>query len=112
MQYLKVNKVNYIINKGSGPVFWEQRTSYAYESDLSYENAITTLLMVIARTKSLGDNFTFLLMDQSELDMLASGLEDIKNEFASRGYIWSFTYKLPTSSLKWKRTGLDTPRLI
>jgi hypothetical protein len=95
-QYLKVNKLNYIKQTGSGRMIWEQRTNYASESDLSYDNAVLSYIVTSSTCKTFIDNLTFTLIDQGVIDLLNTGLNKILSDLRDLGFIWSYKVIVPT----------------
>lgn len=96
LQYLKVNKVNHIIDGPSGPVMWEQRTRYAAESDLSYANVVMTLSAVENRCKAFGANFNFRIITADILVAIKTGLEAIATDYLTAGFVWKCDFDIPS----------------
>lgn len=94
--FLKQNKINYIIAKSAGPVIWEQRTRYAYESDLSYASTVSTYFALAARMSAFADNFPFRLVTAELLVMLKVGLDAVATDYLQRGFVWGCEVLIPS----------------
>jgi len=95
---LKQAKINYVIAKSSGPVIWEQRTGYAFESDLSYGSTVMTYVAFASRMKAFTENFPFRFVTPEILVTLSAGLQSIVNDYITRGFVWSATVNIPSFS--------------
>lgn len=93
---LKIAKINYITMRSAGPVIWEHRTRYAFESDLSYASTVVSLIALQSRCKSFADNFPFRFVTPELLIQLRSGLEAIMTDYLQRGFIWLGEVVIPS----------------
>ena len=93
---LKQAKINYITMRSAGPVIWEHRTRYAYESDLSYASTVVSLIALQSRCKAFADNFPFRFVTPEILIQLRSGLEAIMGDYLQRGFIWMGEVVVPS----------------
>jgi hypothetical protein len=93
---LKIAKINYVTMRSAGPVIWEHRTRYAFESDLSYASTVVSLIALQSRCKAFADNFPFRFVTPEILIQLRSGLEAIMADYLQRGFIWMGDVVLPS----------------
>jgi hypothetical protein len=94
---LKQNSINYMTSRNGQVVYWEQRTGYPTESDLSYINTVVTLDTFSARVKSTLTPYLFkLITSQMDLDLIRGALQIIIDEYISFGFIWTVDLDIPT----------------
>lgn len=93
---LKLAKINYISRRSAGPVIWEHRTGYAFESDLSYGSTVFTHLALASRCKAFVDNFPFKFITADLLILLRSGLEQAIQDYVQKNFIWSGEVVVPS----------------
>lgn len=92
---LKTNRINYQTST-DGTMMWEQRTTYALNSDLSYiapTFIVDTLSELIVNFER---NFNFRYMTPEDINQQSSGLDTILKNYVEAGYLYSYELKVPS----------------
>ena len=93
---LKTNRINWQRLKNQGAVMWEQRTTYALNSDLSY---IAPIFIIDSLRQQLVDFetlFAFRYASPTDLINQESGIRSILDNFVTSGFIYDYQLKVPT----------------
>lgn len=93
---LKTARVNYQRVDSLGPVMWEDRTTYALDSDLSYASTVFILRDLRDRLITFMGNFNFRFMTPMDLLNIDSGLTSILSAFKRDYFLVNFTLKVPS----------------
>lgn len=93
---MKTNRINYLTVNSLGSMMWEQRTMYADDTDLSY---IAPNFIIDELSELLVEHerrFNFRYMTDTDLSINKSGLVQILNSYVDRGFLYSYSLKVPT----------------
>jgi hypothetical protein len=93
---IKTARISYQKVGSKGPVMWEDRTTYALDSDLSYASTVFILRDLRSRLISYMDNFTFRFTTAMDLLNIESGLTTILSSFKQDMFLVNFTLKVPS----------------
>ena len=93
---LKTNRINWQRNISRGPVMWEQRTTYALDTDLSYIAPVFIVDDVRDQIITLEEQFTFRYTTPTDLLNQESELTNILEGFLTKGLLYSYTLNVPT----------------
>ena len=93
---LKTNRMNWQRTESMGSVMWEQRTTYALNTDLSY---IAPTFIVDSLREQLINfemQFNFRYTTPTDLFNQESGIKSILDDFVTRGFIYRYDLKVPS----------------
>ena len=93
---LKTNRINWQRTKNRGSVMWEQRTTYALSTDLSY---IAPNFIVDGLREQIIDfeeQFNFRYTSPTDLLNQESGLKAILDDYVTKGFVFSYELDVPT----------------
>lgn len=93
---MKTNRLNWQREKSQGTVMWEQRTTYALDSDLSYIAPVFILDSLRQQLFDYEENFTFRYMSPSDLITQESGIRSILDNFVIQGFLFNYDLHVPT----------------
>jgi hypothetical protein len=75
---------------------WEQRTTYALDSDLSYASTVFILRDLRARLIDFMSNFNFRFATPMDLLNIKSGLDTILGDFKLNYFLVNYTLQVPS----------------
>ncbi len=93
---LKTNRINWQRTKNRGSVMWEQRTTYALSTDLSY---IAPNFIVDGLREQIIDfeeQFNFRYASPTDLLNQESGLKSILDDYVTKGFVFKYELDVPT----------------
>ena len=93
---LKTNRINWQRTKNRGSVMWEQRTTYALSTDLSY---IAPNFIVDGLREQIIDfeeQFNFRYTSPTDLLNQESGLKSILDDYVTKGFVFKYELKVPS----------------
>ena len=93
---LKTNRINWQRTKNRGSVMWEQRTTYALSTDLSY---IAPNFIVDGLREQIIDfeeQFNFRYASPTDLLNQESGLKNILDDYVTKGFVYKYELNVPT----------------
>lgn len=93
---LKTNRINWQRTKNRGSVMWEQRTTYALSTDLSY---IAPNFIVDGLREQIIDfeeTFNFRYTSPTDLLNQESGLKAILDDYVTKGFVFKYELVVPT----------------
>lgn len=93
---LKTNRINWQRTKNRGSVMWEQRTTYALDTDLSY---IAPNFIVDGLREQLiefEEQFNFRYTSPTDLLNQESGIKSILDDYVTKGFIYKYELEVPT----------------
>jgi hypothetical protein len=93
---LKTNRINWQRTKNRGSVMWEQRTTYALSTDLSY---IAPNFIVDGLREQIVDfeeQFNFRYTSPTDLLNQESGLKQILDDYVTKGFVFKYELDVPT----------------
>ena len=93
---LKTNRINYQTSNSLGTMMWEQRTTYALNTDLSYIAPVFILDALVEQIVDFERQFNFRYMTRSDLLNQSSGLKNIFDSFVAKGFVYQYDVKMPT----------------
>lgn len=93
---MKTNRLNWQRIKSNTAVMWEQRTTYALNSDLSYIAPTFIIDDLSQRLIDFESNFNFRYMTRDDILLQQTGLTSILDEFVSNNFLYSYELKMPT----------------
>ena len=93
---MKTNRLNWQRIRNNAAMMWEQRTTYALNSDLSYIAPVFILDDLTARLVEFESNFNFRYMTRSDILTQQSGLTSILDSFVTSNFLYSYELKMPT----------------
>ena len=93
---LKTNRINWQQLNDLGTMMWEQRTTYALNTDLSYIAPVFIVDAVAERIVTFERQFNFRYMTRTDLLNQQSGLNAIFEEFVNKNFIFQFTVAVPS----------------
>lgn len=110
---LKTNRINWQRVYAKTPCIWEQRTTYALDTDLSYIAPVFIVDAVCADLKTFEMNFNFRYSNPTDILNQDSGLKKILDGYIENGFLYAYTLNMPTyeEAQKAGRT-LDIPITI
>ena len=93
---MKTNRLNWQRQKSQGTVMWEQRTTYALNSDLSYIAPVFIVDDLRQRLFDFEELFTFRYMSPIDLMNQESGIRSILDEFVTNGFLYTYDLHVPS----------------
>lgn len=93
---LKTNRINWQRTKNRGSVMWEQRTTYANSTDLSYIAPVFILDGLREQLIDFEEQFNFRYMSPTDLLNQESGIKSILDTYVTRGFIYRYELDVPT----------------
>ena len=93
---MKTNRLNWQRIRNNAAMMWEQRTTYALNSDLSYIAPVFILDDLTARLVEFESNFNFRYMTRSDILTQQSGLTSILDSFVANNFLYTYELKMPT----------------
>lgn len=93
---MKTNRLNWQREKSQGTVMWEQRTTYALDSDLSYIAPVFILDSLRQQLIDYEELFTFRYMSPVDLMNQESGLRNILDNFVIQGFLFNYELHVPS----------------
>lgn len=93
---LKTNRINWQRSDNIGTMMWEQRTTYALDSDLSYIAPTFILDSVAEQLVNFERNYNFRYMTPEDLYNQETGLNNILTNFVNAGFLYRYEMKFPT----------------
>ena len=93
---LKTNRINWQRSLSRGTVMWEQRTTYALSTDLSYIAPVFIVDGLREQIVSFEEQFNFRYMTPTDLLNQESGLDAILGDFQTKGFVYSYKIEVPS----------------
>lgn len=93
---MKTNRLNWQRQKSQGTVMWEQRTTYALNSDLSYIAPVFILDSLRQQLFDYEELFTFRYMSPIDLMNQESGIRNILDSFVTQGFLFNYDLHVPS----------------
>jgi len=93
---LKTNRINWQQLNDLGTMMWEQRTTYALNTDLSYIAPVFIVDAVAERIVTFERQFNFRYMTRTDLLNQESGLTAIFEEYVNKNFVYNFAIDMPT----------------
>ena len=95
---LKTNRINWQQLNDLGTMMWEQRTTYALNTDLSYIAPVFIVDAVAERIVTFERQFNFRYMTRTDLLNQQSGLDAIFEEFENKNFVFAHEVHVPEFS--------------
>ncbi len=93
---MKTYRMNWQLSDNNGTVMWEQRTTYAKNTDLSYIAPVFIVDDLSDQLVSYERMFNFRYMSRTDLLNQESGITDILDGFVKKGFISRYELVIPT----------------
>lgn len=93
---LKTNRINWQRVKNRGPVMWEQRTTYALSTDLSYIAPNFIVDGLREQIIEFEEQFNFRYTTPTDLLNQESGLKNILDDYITKGFLFRYELDVPT----------------
>ena len=93
---LKTNRINWQRVKNRGPVMWEQRTTYALSTDLSYIAPNFIVDGLREQIIEFEEQFNFRYTTPTDLLNQESGLKNILDDYITKGFLFKYELDVPT----------------
>lgn len=93
---LKTNRINWQRTNNVGTMMWEQRTTYALNTDLSYIAPVFIVDQVAEDIVTFEQQFNFRYMTPTDILNQSSGLNSILQDYVDRGFLYSYKVNMPT----------------
>ena len=93
---MKTYRMNWQLSDNNGTVMWEQRTTYALNTDLSYIAPVFILDDLSDQIVTYERMFNFRYMSRTDLLNQQSGLTDILDSFVSKGFVYRYELNVPS----------------
>ena len=93
---LKTNRINWQVSNNIGTMMWEQRTTYALNSDLSYIAPVFIIDSLSETLVNFERNYNFRYMSSDDLMNQQSGLNTILQNYVDGGFLYNYQLKVPT----------------
>ena len=93
---LKTNRINWQRTNNVGTMMWEQRTTYALNTDLSYIAPVFIVDQVAEDIVTFEQQFNFRYMTKTDILNQDSGLTSILQDYVDKGFLYSFNLHMPT----------------
>ena len=93
---LKTNRINWQRTKNRGSVMWEQRTTYALSTDLSYIAPVFILDGLREQLIDFEEQFNFRYTSPTDLLNQESGIKSILDDYVTKGFIFKYDLDIPT----------------
>lgn len=93
---LKTNRINWQRVKNRGPVMWEQRTTYALSTDLSYIAPNFIVDGLREQIIEFEEQFNFRYTSPTDLLNQESGLKNILDDYITKGFLFKYELDVPT----------------
>ena len=93
---LKTNRINWQRVKNRGPVMWEQRTTYALSTDLSYIAPNFIVDGLREQIIEFEEQFNFRYTSPTDLLNQESGLKNILDDYITKGFLFRYELDVPT----------------
>ena len=93
---LKTNRINWQRSTNNGTMMWEQRTTYALNTDLSYIAPVFIVDQIREQVVTFEEQFTFRYATPTDLLNQESGLNKILEDLQTRGFVYSYKVTVPT----------------
>ena len=93
---LKTNRINWQRVKNRGPVMWEQRTTYALSTDLSYIAPNFIVDGLREQIIEFEEQFNFRYTTPTDLLNQESGLKNILDDYVTKGFLFKYELDVPT----------------
>ena len=93
---MKTYRLNWQMSDANGTVMWEQRTTYALNTDLSYIAPVFIVDDLADQIVTFERMFNFRYMSRTDLLNQESGITDILDGFVSKGFISRYEMVVPS----------------
>lgn len=93
---LKTNRINWQRTKNRGSVMWEQRTTYALSTDLSYIAPNFIVDGLREQILEFEEQFNFRYTSPTDLLNQESGLKAILDDYVTKGFVYKYELDVPT----------------
>ena len=93
---LKTNRINWQRTKNRGSVMWEQRTTYALSTDLSYIAPNFIMDGLREQILEFEEQFNFRYTSPTDLLNQESGLKAILDDYVTKGFVFKYELDVPT----------------
>lgn len=93
---LKTNRINWQRTKNRGSVMWEQRTTYALSTDLSYIAPNFIVDGLREQILEFEEQFNFRYTSPTDLLNQESGLKAILDDYVTKGFVFKYELDVPT----------------
>lgn len=93
---LKTNRINYILTDDRGSCIWEQRTTNAINSDMSYIAPVFIIDALCDELVAYERNYNFRYPSGAQLIVNETGLQEILDNFKDNGFLYYVNLKMPT----------------
>ncbi len=93
---LKTNRINWQRTKNRGSVMWEQRTTYALSTDLSYIAPNFIVDGLREQILEFEEQFNFRYTSPTDLLNQESGLKGILDDYVTKGFVYKYELDVPT----------------
>lgn len=93
---LKTNRINWQRTKNRGSVMWEQRTTYALSTDLSYIAPNFIVDGLREQILEFEEQFNFRYTSPTDLLNQESGLKAILDDYVTKGFIFKYELDVPS----------------
>lgn len=93
---LKTNRINWQRSDNVGTMMWEQRTTYAMDSDLSYIAPTFIVDSIAEELVNFERNYNFRYMTPDDLYMQETGINNILTNYVNNGFLYSYEMKFPS----------------
>ncbi len=93
---LKTNRINWQRSTSNGTVMWEQRTTYALNTDLSYIAPVFIIDEIRDQVITFEEQFNFRYATPTDLLNQYSGLNKILSDLQTKGFIYSYEVNVPS----------------
>jgi len=93
---LKTNRINWQRSTNNGTMMWEQRTTYALNTDLSYIAPVFIVDQIREQIVTFEQQFVFRYSTPTDLLNQESGLTKILTDLQTKNFVYSFKINMPT----------------
>ena len=93
---MKTYRMNYQLSDRNGTVMWEQRTTYALNTDLSYIAPVFIVDDLSDQLITYERMFNFRYTSRTDLLNQESGITDILDGFVNKGFIYRYELVVPS----------------
>ena len=93
---LKTNRINWQRSTSNGTVMWEQRTTYALNTDLSYIAPVFIIDEIRDQVITFEEQFNFRYATPTDLLNQYSGLNKILSDLQTKGFVYSYDVNVPS----------------